>query len=153
VTAQGSGGLENDEAGRSVETLYAKSHRGLWPLVAFLALSIWARSGFRFVPAIPASWRNFLGAPPPPSLINAAFALYLVSALVISLMRMAGQVAPGSVFRPLGYLAAFYAFHHISGSLPDNYFAVLIGGVVLLSLEYYRSLQYYRQKIQELTER
>lgn len=149
--------MRKDGAGNSVatavEALEAKSHRGLWPLVAFLSLSIWARSGFRYIPPIPENWKSFMGAPPPPALINALFVLYLLSALILSLMRMADEIEPTSSFRHLGYLAAFYGFHFVAGSLPDNYFAVLIGGVVLLTFEYYRAFQYNKQKIQELIQR
>ena len=138
-------------AEETVEALQARIHRGLWPLVAFLALSSWAHTGFRYLPAIPEQWKSFLGKPPPPMWINALFLLYLLSAMILCLMRMAEQMPPGSGFRSVLYLAAFYGFHSVAGSLPDNFWAVLIGGTVLLGLEFYRNRHYHRQKIRELT--
>lgn len=132
------------------EQLQAASRRVLWPLVAFLALSIWARSGFRFLPPLPDDWKSWMGAPPSPSLINALFVLYLLSALILSLLRMADNARPDPAFRPIGYLAVFYGFHFVAGSLQDNFFVVLIGGAVLLSLECHRNLRFYRQKLQDL---
>lgn len=123
----------------------AKAGRGLWPLVCFAGLSLWARTDFRYLPSPPAEWRSILGRPPPPAWIDAAFVLYLFSALVLSLARMAGEGCPGTGFRHLGYLAAFYGFYHVSEALPDNYLAVLVGGFVVLTLEAYRNWLYFRQ--------
>lgn len=132
------------------EALYASCRRVYWPLVAFLTISLWANSGFRFLPPIPAEWNQILGAPPPPALINALFVLYLLSALIIHLMRMAREDPPDPGFRPVAYLTAFYAFHHIAGSLKDNFIIILIGGSALLTLQCYRDLQHYRRELQEL---
>lgn len=90
-----------------------------------------------------------MGRPPPPAWIDAAFVLYLFSALVLSLARMAGEGSPGTGFRHLGYLAAFYGFYHVSGALRDNYLAVLVGGFVVLTVEGYRNWLYYRQQLRD----
>ncbi|GAB4282307.1 MAG: hypothetical protein Kow0092_37380 [Deferrisomatales bacterium] len=132
-----------------VEDLQARAGRGLWPLVVFAALSLWAGSGFRFLPALPPGWRRALGPPPPIAWIHAAFVLYVFSALVLSLTRMARLDTPGAGFRHVGYLLAFYGFYAVAAALEDNYWAVVAGGFAILGLECYRNWLHYRDRIRE----
>ena len=129
--------------------LQSQASRGLWPLVVFAAVSLWASSGFRYLPSLPREWDQVMGRPPPVSWVNPAFILYVFSALVLSLLRMAGEPTPGSGFQHVGYLTAFYGFYYIAGALDDNFWAVLVGGFVILTLECYRNWTYYRHRIRE----
>jgi len=111
---------------------------GLWPLVGFAAISLWAATGFRGVPPLSPEWRAAFGRPPPPAWINAAFVLYLFSALILGLTRLGQAVRATSPLAHLGYLSAFYGFYHVAGVLEDNLWAVLVGGFAILTLEWYR---------------
>ncbi|MHB8765537.1 MAG: menaquinol oxidoreductase [Deferrisomatales bacterium] len=133
--------------------LEARASLGLWALVLFCLLSLWAGRGFVGVPAAPESWRELLGRPPPPSWVSAALVVYLFSALVLGLTRMAGGSWPFAGFRHLGYLAAFYGFYYVGDALEDNYWAVLVGGFAVLGLEGYRHWLALRPLIQEERER
>ncbi len=113
-------------------------NRGVLALIAFVLVSMWARSGFRGVPSASVEWEALLGRPPPPIWINGVFVLYLFSALVISLTRLADGKGRFAGFVHVGYLTAFYAFYHVSHALSEGFWAVLVGGGVLLTLETYR---------------
>jgi len=119
---------------------------GLWPLVGFAAISLWAATGFRGVPPLSPEWRAAFGRPPPPAWINAAFVLYLFSALVLGLTRLGQSVRFSSPLSHLGYLSAFYAFYRVAGALEDNLWAVLVGGFAILALEWYRGGVWARQR-------
>jgi hypothetical protein len=119
---------------------------GLWPLVAFAAVSLWAVTGFRGVPELPPAWRVAFGRPPPPTWINAAFVLYLFSALILGLTRLGQEVRVLSALAHLGYLSAFYGFYWVAGVLEDNLWAVLVGGFAILTLEWYRGVVWSRQR-------
>ena len=119
--------------------LQAATNRGLWPLVLFVLVSLWARRGFAGLPAAPVDWDAWLGRPPPASWINGLFVVYVFSALVRGLAHLADGDGPFHGFRHVGYLTAFYGFYHVSGALPDSYWAVLVGGFAVLVLEAYRN--------------
>ncbi len=143
----------NGEGGTTasdIAALEVKIHRGLWPLVVFLSIGIWARTGFMYIPAMPEQWKSIMGQPPPPLLVNATFVLYLFSAMILSITRMAGQSSPGNGFHHVAYLAAFLGFYHVSGVLQESYWAVIFGGVAILTTEWYRNRLYYLNKILEL---
>lgn len=142
-------GEPDEDAQTKVQRLQSRAGRGLWALVAFAAISIWARSGFQYLPPLPPEWQDVMGRPPPPSWISAAFILYVFSALVLSLMKMAGEGSAATGLQHVGYLSAFYGFYFVSGALEDNYWAVLAGGFAILMLECYRNWLYYRHLIRE----
>lgn len=119
---------------------------GLWPLVGFAAISLWAATGFLGVPPLSPEWRAVFGRPPPPAWINAAFVLYLFSALVLGLTRLGQPVRLSSPLSHLGYLGAFYGFYRVAGVLEDNLWAVLVGGFAILTLEWYRGVVWGRQR-------
>lgn len=137
------------EASARIQRWHAQAARPLWPLVAFVAVSLWAVSKFPLLPRVPDEWNAVLGRPPPLSWVNAAFVLYLFSALILGLTRMGTPVKLSSGFAHVGYLSAFYGFYHIGGGLEDNVWAVLVGGFAVLVLEWYRAWLYCRQKIRE----
>lgn len=122
---------------------------GIWALVVFMVLSIWARSGFPYFPAIPLEWKSWLGRPPPLVWIHPFLVLYLFSALILSLTRVSAGWHPFTGFRHLGYLGAFYGFYAVSGGLEDNFWPVFVGGLSVLGLEGYRNWNQYRQQARE----
>ena len=110
----------------------------LWAAVLFVALSLWARSGFRGIPPAPPAWDALLGAPPPVGWIDTFLVIYLFSALILALTRMGGKPVAYSGFLQLAFLAGFYRFYHVADALPDHFWAVFIGGSAVLTLEGYR---------------
>ncbi len=153
----GRGNGENDsppaEEGRTGPTspraLEQASAMGLWALLAFTALSLWARTGFRYVPPMSENVQSWLGRPPPLPWIHGLFLVYLFSALVLSLVRMAGDWHPFGGFRHVAYLGAFYAFYHLSNGLEESFWAVLLGGLSVIGLEGYRNWLQCRQRLRE----
>ena len=134
-----------DTAGRA-RAPHTGAFAGIWALVGFTALSLWARTGFLYFPPVPPEWRAWLGRPPPLVWIHPFLVLYLFSALILSLTRMSGGWHPFTGFRHLGYLAAFYGFYAVSGGLEDNVWAVFVGGLSVLGLEGYRHWSQCRQQ-------
>ncbi len=135
------------DARARVEHWQARAARGVWPLVAFAAVSVWAVAGFPYVPRPPAAWNDVLGQPPPPAWVNAAFVLYIFSALILGLTRIGTEAKVSSGFAHVGYLSAFYGFYGLAGVLRDNVWAVLVGGFAVLTLEWYRGWLYCREQI------
>ena len=135
--------------GESPRSPHGGASPGIWALVVFMALSLWARSGFRYFPAVPEGWKNWLGRPPPLVWIHPFLVLYLFSALILSLTRMSAGWHPFTGFRHLAYLAAFYGFYAVAGGLGDNFWPVFVGGLSVLGLEGYRNWIQSRQQSRE----
>lgn len=112
--------------------------RALWAAVLFVALSLWARSGFQGIPPASPEWDALLGAPPPVGWIDTFLVIYLFSALILALTRMGGKPVAYSGFLHLGFLAGFYIFYQAADTLPDHFWAVFVGGSAVLTLEGYR---------------
>ena len=122
---------------KKVQALYALSRRSLWELVLFLLISIAAFS-FRQFDLFAASsepLRQILGCPPPALLINIALAVYLFSAVITLLVRIANQARPQQKWAQLGYRAVFYLFYSFSGTLSSYFIAVFSIGLLLYALE------------------
>ncbi len=135
--AERSPGVKDEEVRSRIRKLESQAGRGLWALVLFTAVSLWAQTGFRYVPDLPPAWRDALGSPPPPWMVSALFVVYVFSALILGMARLAEGKAAFSGYRHVGYLTAFYVFYHVAGVLEDNFWAVFIGGFVVLGLEAY----------------
>ena len=129
--------------------LHRGAFAGILALAVFMALSLWARSGFHYLPALSPQWRSWLGRPPPLVWIHSFLVLYLFSALILSLTRISAGWHPFTGFRHLGYLAAFYGFYAVAGGLEDNFWAVFVGGLSVLGLEAYRHWNQCRQQTRE----
>jgi hypothetical protein len=105
-------------------------------LLLFLLLSVaaWTVRDSGPAAALPEALVAWLGAPPPLALIDAAFAIYLVSALILLPARLG---TPGS-YRPwsqLGYRATFYLIYLASTALAERFMFVLVAGIVLYGME------------------
>ncbi|PLX43683.1 MAG: hypothetical protein C0609_07610 [Deltaproteobacteria bacterium] len=134
------------EAGNARKASYqAEINRALWPIILFLAISVWARADFAFFPRLPEDWRVAMGSPPPPYLVSAAFVIYLLAAIIKTLVKMASEGPPGRGFDHVGYLTGFYIFFNLSGILDSSYWAIVVGGLVILTAEGYRNMLYYKK--------
>jgi hypothetical protein len=136
----------------AINRLQHRANHGLYILAAFLLLSFAALDGFSFIPSFSASFRESLGQGPTPGFISMALVVYLFSAVIMSLARMMSGSGQTGGITHLGYLGAFYGFYHLSGSLPDNIWAVVGSGLTILSLEAYQLWAFCQEEIRRVQE-
>ncbi len=122
---------------KNIRMLRLKSLKGLIVLVFFLLISMAAIDDFRILPALSPELRAYLGAAPSPDLISIALLLYLVSALILTFLRVATSSMAHGGFTHLGYLLGFYTFYHFADRLMDHFWAVFVTGITVIGLESY----------------
>ena len=137
------------EALRKIALLRSKSNRGLWALALFIALSTLALWNFSIFPPLPETVRALLGKAPPPIMISGALVLYTFSAIILILARMMSGSEQYSGFSHVGYLTAFYLFYHFGNALDDNFWAVFVAGLTVLSLESYHIWNFCSEAIRK----
>jgi hypothetical protein len=107
-----------------IRQLERASGNGLWSMVLFLLVSFAAYDNFSFFPDLSEEMRRMLGAPPPGEMISLALVIYAFSSIVRTLARMSRNIKPYMGLMHATFFAAFYTFYHLSGVLPDNFWAV-----------------------------
>ncbi len=125
------------EVEQEIHRLNSESNKGLWGLAIFILIRIGAQQTFGFFPPISESAREVLGASPPTRMISIALVVYSFSALVLILSRMMGGSDTYRGWAHLGYLSGFYAFYYYAEALPENFWAIFVAGMTIMSLEYY----------------
>lgn len=120
-----------------IRRLERSAGNGLWGMVLFLLVSYAAFEGFSMLPDLPAALRQKLGAPPPIDLISLALVIYAFSGIILTLARMTSDSGSYRGFMHAAFFTGFYAFYHLSGGLPDNFWAVFFAGVSVMGLESY----------------
>ena len=120
-----------------IRTLERTAGNGLWGTVLFLVVSFAAFDGFSILPDLPEVIRQKLGAPPPIDLISLALVIYAFSGIVLTLARMTTGTGSYRGFLHAAFFTGFYAFYHLSGGLPDNFWAVFFAGLSVMGLESY----------------
>jgi hypothetical protein len=120
-----------------IRKLERSAGNGLWGTVLFLLVSFAAFHGFSILPDLPDHIREKLGAPPPVDLISLALVIYAFSGIVLTFARMASNTGSYRGFQHAAFLTGFYAFYHLSGALPDNFWAVFFAGLSVMGLESY----------------
>ncbi len=145
--------LQRREVLDKIRYLQAKSVRGMWALSAFLLVSIGAQNDFRFIPSLPENIRAKLGPPPPLNLVSGLLVLYSFSAIILILSKMMSGAKPSRGLLHVIYLAAFYGFYHMAGSLEEYFWAVFVSGFTILALENFHNLIRYKPLIREEQER
>ena len=135
----GSPGRENLQAQieARIRRLELTAGNGLWGMVLFLLVSFAAFNGFAILPDLPESVRQKMGAPPPVDLISLALVVYAFSGIILTLARMTIDTGSYRGFMHAAFFTGFYAFYHLSGGLPDNFWAVFLAGVSVMGLESY----------------
>lgn len=118
-----------------IKRLERASGNGLWSMVLFLLVSLAAFDGFSFVPDLSDETRRMLGAPPPGEMISLALVVYSFSGIIRTLARMTKNVKPYLGLMHAAFFTAFYIFYHLSGVLPDNFWAVFFAGISVMGLE------------------
>jgi len=136
---------EESSPGRSPENaklrmreIYARCRLGQWGLIGFLLLSLGAFRSIPWFATMPQDWRDLLGPAPPVRMISIALAIYAFAALIHILARMMEGGLRYRGWSHLGYTLGFYLFYGYAGGLEDNFWAVFVAGLTILSLEYYR---------------
>lgn len=120
-----------------IRRLERMSGNGLWAMVLFLAVSFMAYGGFPVLPELSDEFRRMLGTPPPEEMISLALVVYAFSGIVRTLVSMSRNVKPYLGLMHAAFLTAFYLFYHLSGALPDNFWAVFFAGISVMGLENY----------------
>jgi hypothetical protein len=120
-----------------IRQLERASGNGLWSMVLFLLVSFAAYANFSIFPDLSEDMRRMLGAPPPGEMISLALVIYAFSSIVRTLARMSRNIKPYMGLMHAAFFAAFYTFYHLSGVLPDNFWAVFFAGISVMGLENY----------------
>src|ERR1035441_10039466 len=97
----------------TINELQVLSRSGLWGILLFLALSVvalYCREAGPF-PLFPESVRGLLGEPPPLYLLHIVLAISWLSAMVLILCRVAGDVRPGYSWCKVGLPTVFFPFY------------------------------------------
>ncbi|MCK4507098.1 MAG: hypothetical protein KAU27_01055 [Desulfuromonadales bacterium] len=125
------------EASLASSVLYALSRKGLWGLLLFLIVSVAAFmvQDFNLYKTLPESVLQILGCPPPEILIHLALTCYSFTVVVPFLIRMATGERPVIGWHHLLYRTFFYLFYLVSMTLPENFVAVIIIGILLYVVE------------------
>jgi heme/copper-type cytochrome/quinol oxidase subunit 3 len=120
-----------------IRSLERSSSNGLWGMVLFLLVSFAAFDGFAVLPSLSEAARQKLGAPPPVDMISLALVIYAFSGIILTLARMTSGTGSYRGFMHAAFLTGFYAFYHLAGALPDNFWAVFFAGISVMGLENY----------------
>ena len=120
-----------------IRSLERTAGNGLWGMVLFLLVSFAAFDGFSFLPDLSPEVRQKLGAAPPVNLISLALVVYAFSGIILTLARMTSNTGAYRGFMHAAFFTGFYAFYHLSGALPDNFWAVFLAGTSVMGLESY----------------
>lgn len=132
-----------------VRKLHSMANRGFFALASFIAISIGAIDDFSILPSFPESFRATLGTPPSANMVSAALLLYSFAAIVLILARMTMRIPKFGVFANVGYLSGFYFFYHFSGTMQENFWAVLAAGSTILVLETYHLRTWCAEEIRK----
>ncbi len=131
--------LDNSQA--EIEARIRKLERstivGLLGMILFLLVSIGAYYQFSMLPSLSEETWQMLGAPPPVEMISLALVVYAFSGIILILGRMANDTGSYRGVAHAGFLTGFYTFYHLSGGLPDNFWATFFAGLSVLGLENY----------------
>ncbi len=110
---------------------------GLVGMIVFLLVSLGAYYQFAMFPELSEEAWQILGAPPPVEMISLALVVYAFSGIILILGRMANDRGGYRGLMHAGFFTGFYTFYHLSGGLPDNFWATFFAGLSVLGLENY----------------
>ena len=138
----------------SIRRLRTRSYQGMWAIAAFACVSVPVMLSDRIFPPLTPEIKKMLGTPPTSNMISALLIVYAFSAILLVLGRITNSSPKFVSFSHIGYLSCFYAFYYFSEVLPENFWAVLVAGMTILSLESYHiwslSIAKIREKEEEL---
>jgi hypothetical protein len=133
----------------SIRRLHTRSYQGMWAIATFACVSVPAMLSDRIFSPLTPEVKKMLGTPPTSNMISALLVVYAFSAILLVLGRITNSSQKVVSFSHIGYLTCFYAFYYYSGVLPENFWAVLVAGMTILSLESYHIWSLSMAKIRE----
>jgi len=133
----------------SIRRLRTRSHQGMWAIAIFACVSIPVLLNEQILPPLTPEVKKILGTPPSSNMISALLVVYAFSAILLVLGRITNGSPKLVSFSHIGYLICFYAFYYFSGVLHENFWAVLVTGMTILSLESYHIWSFSMSKIRE----
>ncbi len=131
-----------------------RTHNNLCALAVFLMICIVAFQfrDFNLFTAVSEPVRELLGYPPAAYLVSIALAVYGFSATILTLTSIAGENAPTSSWKQLGYRSAFFLFYGFSGAIAAHFIPVVLVGVCLYGLDQIHIWIYNTKVVQEQKE-
>lgn len=82
-----------------------------------------------------------LGAAPNTLYVNLAFALFVITEIILMICRLDCNPVVRHAWRQLAFIFAFYGFFWFSGAMAENFILLLASGFGLLLSEYIRLLR------------
>jgi hypothetical protein len=136
-----------------IRGLRLQARKGAYGLVIFVLISVLAIPGFKALPSLPEKARQILGTPPKPEWISMALAIYVFSALILTLARIMQGSGAYKGWSHLFYIACFYIFFGFTTVARDSFWAVFVSGLIILGLENYAIRVHNNEIIEEEMER
>jgi hypothetical protein len=127
-----------EEAEGRIRYFSARARLGQWGLVIFGFFSLGVFYFSPWLDTMQGELKETLGPAPPVRLVSIALAVYAFSALLYILARMMKGDYRYRGWSHLGYLCGFYFFFAYGGALRENFWAILVAGLTILTLEFYR---------------
>ena len=118
-------------------------------MVLFLLVSFAAFDNFSFLPDLSEETRRMLGRPPPANIISLTLLIYAFASIVHTLARMSQNIKPFRGLVHAFFFIAFYTFYHLSGTLPDNFWAVFFAGIGVMGLDNYYLWAHSREAVRK----
>ena len=136
-----------------IRVLRHQARKGGWGLLLFVVISVLAIPGFNAFPALPQKVRQILGAPPKLEWISMALAVYVFSALTLTLGRIMQGSGAYRGWSHLFYISSFYIFYGFAGGMRNSFWAVFVSGLIILGLENYAIRTHSNEVIEAEKER
>lgn len=124
--------------GETTGSISTRSRRGLWGMIAFLAISLAALAvrDCDLIAALPGTVQELLGDAPPPLLIHVALAVSTVSALILIVGRGTGTGNLGYRWINICLPVLFYPLYLVANTGRSSFILVMLVGMTLLLLEH-----------------
>ena len=120
------------------------SSLGLFLIVCVIAF---IHKDFSLFESVNESIKVILGNPPPAFLISTALAVYLFSAMVLTLSDIVQNSEPKNKWSHLFYRITFFIFYSFGGTIALNFIPVLLVGLFLYGLEQFHILHYEKMHL------
>lgn len=137
----------------SIRAQRSQARKGSYGLILFVIISVLAIPGFRFLPDLPESVLEILGAPPKPEWISIALVVYVFSALTLTLARIMQGSGAYRGWSHLFYITSFYIFFGFTEVARESFWAVFVSGLIIFGLENFAIRTHSREIIEEEKEK
>jgi hypothetical protein len=126
-----------DDILKNICLLNIQSRRGLWEILLFIIISIFALALLDYNPIqrIPELLVDIFGSSPSPILVHIVLIVSTLSELIVIISRIHFCSKPKKIWSHAIFRSSFYILYFLTGSLSENFVLVLISGLVILGLE------------------